>query len=66
MDVIADHVSPYLQQDDIASLKQHLPGGQFDYTDVAAAQAHAEVLRRWPLLAEIDASAASQETGEAA
>jgi hypothetical protein len=61
MDSSADHVSPYLQRDDIASLKQHLPGGKFDYVDVAAAQAHANVLLRWPLLAETNAAAADPE-----
>ncbi len=44
-----------VQADDIASLKRHLPGGRFDYVDVASAQAHKEALRRWPLLSELDA-----------
>lgn len=46
---------PSIQTDDIASLKAHLPARRFDYVDVAAGQAHKEVLRRWALLAELDA-----------
>ncbi|WP_442594316.1 BcsR/BcsP family cellulose biosynthesis protein [Parapusillimonas sp. JC17] len=51
----SDRASLALQADDVVSLKQHLPRGGFDYVDVAAAQAHQEALRRWPLLAETHA-----------
>lgn len=47
-----DRASRAMQADDVESLKEHLPGGEFGYVDVAAARAHQEALRRWPLLAE--------------
>ncbi|AWB34823.1 BcsR/BcsP family cellulose biosynthesis protein [Orrella marina] len=40
--------------DDLVSLKQHLPGGQFHYVDIATQQAREDALIRWPLLAEVD------------
>lgn len=42
--------------DDIASLKQHLPGGRFGYVDIAAHRLRRQALARWPLLAELDAA----------
>lgn len=57
---------PAIQTDDIASLKAHLPARHFDYVDVAAGQAHKEALRRWPLLAELDAWLKASDTQEAA
>jgi hypothetical protein len=47
-----DLAFPGLQGDDVASLKRHLPKGEFDYVDVVAERAHQEALGRWPLLAE--------------
>ena len=40
-------------QDDIQSLRQHLPGGDFRYVDVTAEQRLAEALKRWPLMSEL-------------
>jgi hypothetical protein len=59
MEKPSSHSLSPVQADDVASLKEHLPDGKFDYVDVAAAQAHLDVLRRWPLLAEIDAGDAT-------
>lgn len=38
--------------DDIASLRQYLDDESFIYLDVAAVQAHGQMLQRWPLLSE--------------
>jgi hypothetical protein len=39
--------------DDLISLKQHIPGGQFRYIDIAMQQSRAQALTRWTLLAEL-------------
>ena len=43
--------------DDLISLKQHVPGGQFRYVDIATEQARTLAHKRWPLLAELDSHA---------
>lgn len=42
-----------VQSDDIISLQQYLDDENFAYLDVAAAQAHGQVLQRWLLLSEL-------------
>ncbi|NYT63870.1 hypothetical protein H0A66_16250 [Alcaligenaceae bacterium] len=49
--------------DDIASLEKFLDAGPFDYVDVAIQEAHAQALRKWPLLAEIAAWRNAGERG---
>lgn len=50
-------LSERVHSDDVESLMEHLKGDRFEYVDTAALRAHQEVLRRWPLLRELDRGA---------
>lgn len=43
-------------EDDIVALQHFLGAASVQYVDVAMSRAHQQVLQRWPLLSEMDAS----------
>jgi len=46
-----------IPSDDIVSLRQQLPQWPLSYVEINAASQRAELLARWPLLAELEAAA---------
>lgn len=42
-------------EDDIATLMRYLGAHSMTYADVSIARAHQQILKRWQLLAELDA-----------